>query len=201
MRLFISPISPYVRKVEIVAHLKGLGERLEKVKARDVGVDIETLNPLAKVPTFITDDGEVLIESGLICQYLDEIGAGPKLYGNNPDERRRILQTEAIGDGVLDAAVACRMEVREHSPEKQSASWLERQEKKVKAGLHVVEKSLAGLAPQPGIAHISHACMLFFIDQHKVFPGWRDAHPALASWYATIRQTPIFAATEPKLGG
>ena len=201
MRLFISPISPYVRKVEIVAHIKGLSERLEKVRARDVGVDIETLNPLAKVPTLVTDDGEVLIESGLICQYLDSIGAGPTLYGEHPAERRRILQTEAVGEGVLDAAVAWRMEVREHSPEMQSQSWLERQGKKVKAGLHVVERTLAGLEPQLGIPHVTYACMLFFIDQHKVFPAWRDEHPSLATWYAHTRQTQILASTEPKTGG
>ena len=200
MRLFISPISPYVRKVEIIAHLKGLGDRLEKVKARDVGVDIAALNPLGKVPTFVTDDGEVLIESGLICQYLDEIGTGPRLYGDDAKTRRNILQQEALAQGVLDAAVACRMEVREHSPEHQAPAWLDRQYKKLEAGLGVIEKNLTHLPQSLGLLHASYACALYFIDQHKVYEAWRTHYPALAKWYADLRQLPLIASTEPKAG-
>ena len=199
MRLFISPISPYVRKVEIIAHLKGLGDRLEKVKARDVGVDIAALNPLGKVPTFVTDEGEVLIESGLICQYLDEMGTGPRLYGENATARRNILQQEALAQGVLDAAVACRMEVREHGPEQQSAAWLERQHQKLVASLCEIEKNLAHLPEQLGLLQASYACALFFIDQHKVYESWRTDYPHLANWYANLRQVPLIAKTEPKL--
>ncbi|NDA48661.1 MAG: glutathione S-transferase family protein [Alphaproteobacteria bacterium] len=162
MRLFISPISPYVRKVEIIAHLKGLGDRLEKVKARDVGVDIAALNPLATA-------------------------------------RRHILQQEALAQGVLDAAVACRMEVREHGPEQQSAAWLERQHQKLVAGLREIEKNLAHLPEPLGLLQASYACALFFIDQHKVYVSWRTDYPHLAQWYAKLRQVPLIAKTEPKL--
>jgi glutathione S-transferase len=200
MRLFISPISPYVRKVEIIAYLKGLGDRLEKVKARDVGVDIASLNPLAKVPTFIADDGEVMIESGLICQYLDEIGTGPRLYGDDAKTRRSILQQEALAQGVLDAAVACRMEVREHSPEQQSTAWLERQHKKLEAGLTAIEKNLSNLSFDLGLLHACYVCALYFIDQHKVYESWRQHYPHLAQWYLQMRALPLIASTEPQAG-
>jgi glutathione S-transferase len=199
MKLFISPISPYARKVAAVGILKGLDHKIEKVRARDIGVDIGALNPLAKVPTLTTDDGETLIESALICQYLDEIGTGPKLYGENAAARRRILQLEALGHGVLDAAVACRMEVREHPPEKQSASWLERQHQKVERGFTAIEPLLDEIGPGLGIPHITFACMLFFVDQHKVFEPWRERHSRLAAWYARVREHPVLATTEPKL--
>ncbi len=200
MQLFISPISPYARKVAVVGMLKGLGDKIEQVRAKDIGVDLGELNPLSKVPTFTTDDGETLIESPLICQYLDEIGSGPTLYGAPGAERRRMLQIEAIGHGVLDAAVACRMEVREHPPEKQSASWLERQHEKVRRGLTLIEAMLDDIGPELGIPHVTFACMLFFIDQHKVYETWRDKHPKLADWYARTRLHPMLATTEPKLG-
>jgi glutathione S-transferase len=198
MKLFISPISPYARKVAAVGILKGLDHRIEKVRARDIGVDIGALNPLGKVPTLTTDNGETLIESALICQYLDEIGEGPRLYGENAVVRRRILQLEALGHGVLDAAVACRMEVREHPPEKQSPSWLERQHQKVERGFAAIESLLDDVGPDLGIPHITFACMLFFVDQHKVFETWRQRHPKFAAWYARAREHPALAATEPK---
>ena len=197
MRLYISPISPYARIVAAVSVLKGLDRRIERVRAREVGVDLASLNPMEKVPTLVTDGGEVLIESALICQYLDEIGEGPTLYGADPAARRRTLQLEALGQGMLDAAVACRMEVREHPPEKQSTSWLERQHRKLELGLAAVEGTLDEIGATVGIPHVTFACMLFFIDHHKVFENWRELHPHLANWYRKIRQHPILTATEP----
>jgi len=199
LRLYISPISPYARIVAAVGILKGLDGRIEKVRARDVGVDLGALNPLGKVPTLVTDSGEVLIESALICRYLDEIGDGPRLYGADPAECHRTLQLEALGQGVLDAAVACRMEVREHPPEKQSASWLERQHRKVEMGLAAVEGTLDEIGATVGIPHITYACMLFFVDHHNVFETWRETHPDLATWYSEIRQHPVLTTTEPEI--
>ena len=199
MKLFISPISPYVRKCVAVGILKGLDDKIEKVRAKDIGVDIGTLNPLSKVPTLTTDDGQTLIESSLICQYFDDIGNGRKLYGDSVATRCRLQQIEAIGQGVLDAAVACRMEVREHPLEKQSAAWLERQGEKVTRGLAAIESLLGEIGPELGIPHITFACMLFFVDQHKVLPSWRERYPKLADWYARTRSHPALAKTEPKV--
>lgn len=199
MKLYISPISPYARIVAAVGFLKGLDRRIERVRASDVGVDLGTLNPLGKVPTLVTDNGETLIESALIWQYLDEIGEGPKLYGVDPAARRRTLQLEALGQGVLDAAVACRMEVREHSPEKQSASWLERQHRKMELGFAAVEGTLDEIGATVGIPHVTYACMLFFTDHHKMFENWRELHSKLATWYSEIRKHPVLTATEPEM--
>lgn len=198
MQLFITPVSPYSRKVAVVGILKGLDHKIQQVRAKDIGVDLGTLNPLSRVPTFITDDGQTLIESPLICQYLDDIGHGPKLYGEEPLKRRKMLQIEALGHGVLDAAVACRMEVREHPPEKQSAAWIERQHEKVRRGLAAIEGMLDEIGADLGIPHVTFACMLWFIDQHKVYETWRDRHPKLAEWYGRTRQHPALVATEPK---
>jgi len=200
MKLYYSPSSPYVRMVHAVAILKGLDDKVEKMPARDPGMNLDQRNPLNKVPTLITDEGETLIESRLICQYLDEIGKGAALYGHEPTMRRRVLQQEALGHGVLDAAVLCRMEERMRKPEMRSAEWLERQSKKLEFGFAAIEEIVSRLGPSLGIAHVTYACALFFIDQHKIFEGWREKFPKLAAWYETARKQPALAATEPKLG-
>jgi glutathione S-transferase len=199
MKLYHSPTSPYVRIVMTVAALKGLDKAIEKLPAREPGMGLDKLNPLDKVPTLRTDDGETLIESALICQYLDEIGSGPKLYGADAAARRRILQLEALGHGVLDAAVLCRMEARERPPEMHSQKWLARQQKKIGLGLAAIEEAVGKLGPSLGVPQVTFACLLFFLDQHKLHEGWRERLPKLAAWYDKVRREPALAATEPQL--
>jgi glutathione S-transferase len=89
----------------ITAMAKGIADRIEFVNARTEQAEYETLNPLNKVPALVTDDGEVLIESRLICQYLDGLAGEPRLYPVEPAARRRVLQREALIHGVLDAVI------------------------------------------------------------------------------------------------
>lgn len=198
MKLFYSPTSPYVRKVLAVAHEKGLTGQIELV-TREPSAHLDRLNPLNKIPTLVADDGEVLIESALICQYLDEIGTGRKLYPAAGKERRRMLQLEALGHGVCDAGVLCRMESRMHKPEQMSAEWLERQQKKLQLGFQMQEKSLDELGSAVTPAHITYGVTLFFFEHHKIAPGWREANPKLAKWYDGFARVPCMATTEPAI--
>src|SRR3546814_10454117 len=80
MKLHYSATSPYVRKVMAVAIEAGLADRLDKVPAAasPVGVN-DTLNrdnPLGKVPCLVTDDGQALFDSRVICEYLDSLAGG-----------------------------------------------------------------------------------------------------------------------------
>jgi glutathione S-transferase len=197
MKLYYSPTSPYARKVLAVAHEKGLSSKIEKLAAREPGVNLHTMNPLDKVPTLVTDDGEVLIESALISQYLDEIGGGRRLYPESGKARRRMLQLDAIGHGVCDAGVLVRMEGRMHKPEQVSPEWIERQQKKLKRGFAAMEKALEELGSDVPPAHITYGVTLYFFEQHKVAPGWRDDHPKLAKWYDEFSRRPCMATTEP----
>jgi glutathione S-transferase len=196
MKLYYSPSSPYARKVLAVAHEKGLDAKLEKLAGREPGVNLDRMNPLDKIPTLVTDDGEVLIESALICQYLDEIGKGRRLYPETGKARRRMLQLEAIGHGVLDAGVLCRMEERMHKPEQISPEWIERQQKKLKRGFAVMEQALDELGATVTPAHITYAVTLTFLDSHKISP-WRDAHPKLAKWYDNFVKQSCMKAADP----
>ena len=73
MKIFFSPTSPYVRKCLVAAHELGLGDRIALLPSNANPVqrdrDLIALNPLGKVPTFIADDGQVLYDSRVICEY------------------------------------------------------------------------------------------------------------------------------------
>ena len=71
MKIYFSPASPFVRKCMVIAHELGLADRIEKLPsaagpvARDQNIIPDNL--LGQVPTLITDDGQRLFDSRVIC--------------------------------------------------------------------------------------------------------------------------------------
>src|SRR4051812_18473399 len=111
MKLFHSPTSPYVRKVLVCAMACGLDNQLTKLRTNpwDSPAELLAQNPLSKVPCLVTEDGVALFDSPVICEYLDSVGAGG-LFPPPGAARWRGLKQQAIGDGVMDAAVPRRQE-------------------------------------------------------------------------------------------
>ncbi len=108
MKLHWSPRSPYVRKVMIVAHELGLADRIETVRTVVGGTtphrELMRENPLGKIPTLVLEDGRIIYDLPVICEYLDTLHDGPKLYPAWP-ERLTALRRLALGDGMLDIAL------------------------------------------------------------------------------------------------
>ena len=130
MKLRHNPASPYVRKVMVVAHELGLAGEIELI---DTAVSPVTTNatlagenPLMKIPALTTDDGEVLFDSPVICEYLDTVAGGGKLFPAGK-ARWKALRQQALGDGILDALILCRYEVAARPEEKRFAGWSEGQ--------------------------------------------------------------------------
>jgi glutathione S-transferase len=196
VKLYNTPTSPFGRKVLITAIEKGLDGKIEVLPARTPEAELAKKNPLDKLPVLVTDDGEVLIESSLICEYLDEIGTGARLVPADGKARRRIIQAQAVSQGVLDAVVLLRMEDR-RKPEERSQEWIERQSKKINRGVPAIEGLLASLPEGPTLAHITFACTLWFMDKHGIGGDWRKTAPKLAAWYEAFAKRPSFAKTEP----
>ena len=93
-------VTPPAAVARATAAVKGLTDKLELVDARADQAAFEKLNPLNKVPTLVTDAGEVLIESRLICEYIDSLAGGPQLYPKDPAARREALN-------AADVAILC----------------------------------------------------------------------------------------------
>jgi glutathione S-transferase len=198
MKLYHSPTSPFVRIVHIAALEKGVMDRIELIPARAPGVGLDGLNPLDKIPTLITDDGETLIESRLIALYIDGLGT-PRLYPTDPAARRRVLQLEAVVLGIMDAVGQRRQETRREDSE-QSAWWIGRQMSKIRRGLEKIEGDIDAFTGNDTIVPIELFCALEFMDR---FQGdipefaWRPAHPKIAAWHAQFSQTASVLATRP----
>ena len=100
MQLHHNIASPYVRKVMAVAIETGLEDRLEPVGRMMTPVkpdaDLVEDNPLGKIPCLVTDDGAVLYDSPVICEYLDSLHDGPKMFPAGP-ARWTALRRQAQG--------------------------------------------------------------------------------------------------------
>src|SRR5262245_2649194 len=114
MKLFYSSASPFVRKVMVVAMETGLDKKMETVSTTanpvQVNAELSASNPLQKVPALVTDGGEVLFDSSVICEYLDSLHDGRKLFPPAGGARWRALALMALSDGIADAGIIRRYE-------------------------------------------------------------------------------------------
>lgn len=142
MLLLMTPTSPYARKCRMFAALKRIDLPCRDEPAHAQGSRVPSLNPLAKVPTLLRDDGSAVFDSRVIIQLLDLLApSGPELLPRDPMRRVEVLMWEATFDGVCDAMVLIMMEKR-RPLEKQDLEWLQRQLAKVETGLQVAEVAL-----------------------------------------------------------
>ena len=187
MTLHWSPRSPYVRKVMIVAHELGLADRLAPVRTVVGGTTPHRLlmerAPLGKIPVLELADGSVLYNSPVICEYLDTLHDGARLFPQAWPERGVALRRQALGDGMLDAALPWLSE-RFRPAERQSAPHMALWREKLVACVGALEAEAASLAAGPfTIGHVAIGVALGYLDFRFGELGWRDGHPGLAGWY------------------
>jgi glutathione S-transferase len=201
MKLHWSPRSPFVRKVMIAAHELGLADRLDCVRTvvatTRPHAPLMEENPLSKIPTLVLDDGTVLYDSPVICEYLDGLHDGPKLIPTALPARMTALRRQALGDGFLDFLLLWRNE-RERPSEHQSQVHLSTYAEKRKAILLGLDKEAGDLAATPfSIGHIAIGCALCYLDFRFAAEDWRGGHPRIAAWHATFAARPSVRATDP----
>ena len=201
MKLIGSLASPYVRKVRVVLAEKKLDYQfeLENVWAADTTID--KLNPLGKVPSLIMEDGNVLIDSRVMVEYLDTLTPVCKLLPPNGRDRADIKCWEALADGMLDAAVSVRLERVMRPVEKQSEEWMARQMRKVDLGLASLS---AKLGEQPycagnhySLADVAVGCTLGWLSFRFPEIGWRDDYANLARLFDKLSERQSFKDTVP----
>ncbi len=156
-------------------------------------------NPLSKIPTLITDDGMVLYDSPVVCEYLDSIGDARGSSRPPGAARWKALQQEALGDGILDATQPRRRELALPQDEGRK-SYVESQQSKVAAPSTRWRRKPAASAistrsarsPSPARSAISTSATRTSLGG----PG----HPKLEAWYARVVKLPPMAQSMPPEG-
>jgi len=195
MRLHCTITSAYARKVWVVAHETGLLDKIERLPTNPHFDEyLRDDNPLCRVPTLLLDNGEALFDSPVICEYLDSLHNGRKLFPAEPEKRWPALRLQALGDGMLDANVSRRCEIIRPANE-QSPMWIARQIKGVEAACAWLEARLDQLSGPVTIGHIAIGCALGYFDIRFPDDPWRAQFPGLAAWHASFEERPSMQAT------
>jgi glutathione S-transferase len=201
LRLIGSLTSPYVRKVRIVMAEKRIECQFEIEDVWSPDSKIQQFNPLGKVPCLIMEDGGAVFDSRVIVEYLDTMTPVAKLIPASGRERVEVRTWEALADGMLDAAVAARLEQTQRPSEQQSQKWIDRQMGKVDAALDAMANGLEAKAwchnNAYSLADIAVGCALGYLDFRFQQIDWRAKHPGLAKLYTRLAARQSFIDTAP----
>ena len=197
MRLYWSARSPFVRKVMIAAAELGLVPRIERVAMAiaqpKVNPDLVTLNPVGKIPLLQLEDGRVLGDSRVICEYLDSLHDGPRLFPEG-EARWAALRWQAMGDGLLEQLLLWRNESLRPDGER-SQAFMDGYATRYMAGFDRLEAEADALAVAPlNIGHIAIGCMLGFVDFRYAHLDWRRECVSLKHCYSTFMKRPSVRA-------
>jgi glutathione S-transferase len=195
--------SPFVRRVGIALTLYGLAFEHKPWSTFGEAEKIRPYNPLTRVPTLVLDDGEVLIESHSILDYLDSLMPAERcMFPVAQPARRHALKIAALGTGLSEKAVSLFYEKALHK--EISDVWDKRCRTQMSGVLAALEKDRAGrrsdywLGDSLGHADIAVAVAVRFIPEaHPGIVTMTD-YPALAADSAKLEAMPVFQTIAQK---
>ncbi len=203
MKLYYSPASPYARKVRITALETGLDKKIEMVNVVLTPVapnaDVDKHNPIGKIPA-LSVKGMDLFDSPVICEYLDSQHKGRRLLPRKGRDRWVALRLQAMGDGLLDAALLARYEGFLRPEDKRWGDWIKGQMKKIDGVLDQLEAEAKSLKGKLTLGTISVICALGYLDYRFPNHDWRGKHPKLGKWFASMSKHSSVKSTVPPPG-
>ena len=194
MKLYYHPISPFVRKVLVVAHENGLEDEIDCVMTDTLDEGLRAINPLSKIPALALVDGTVLYDSRVICEYLDGLGEGLMIPAAG-EARWKTKLLEALGDGIADAVLRIVMENRRPENDRH-LDVIERQTRAVLAGLGEAPRQLQ--LGRFALGEAALACAIGYLEMRLPSLAWRGANAGLAVWYDHTLQRPSLTRTAPQ---
>ena len=200
LTLHWSPRSPFVRKVLVTAHELDLFDRLRLVRTvvqmAHPNPAIMADNPLGRIPALVRQDGSVLIDSGVICEFLDSLAGPGLIIPASGNARWQELSRHAAATGILEILVLWRNE-RDKPVERQTPEWLASFDTKVNASLIRFERDIRPINETPmRLSCIALGCVLSYLDFRFGSFGWRSSYPALAEWHLKFAKRRSAIATE-----
>jgi glutathione S-transferase len=200
LKLLYSPTSPYARKVRVVLAEKKIECQSIEMSPWTPDSEVPQFNPLGKIPVLMLDDDTALYDSRVIVEYLDNVSPVSRLIPEPARQRIVVRRWEALADGMCDAASGIVIERRRPATQ-QSAEYIERQQRKVTAGLAEMARELGERNWCNGeaysLADIAAGCLLGYLDLRHADLDWRGQYPNLAKHAEKLGKRTSFADTVP----
>ena len=191
--------SPFVRRVAVTAQFLGEAYELREISIIREYDQFRELNPLVKAPTLICDDGQCLVDSSLIIDYLESRAGRGKLMP--ADEGNYVRALNVIGTAMVmnEKTVQLIYELK-HRPEgAHYQPWVDRVSQQLGEASRLLEKAYAGsgewlFGDTISQADITSAIAWYFCQLH--YPDLVDTgeHPTLVALSARAEALPEFQA-------
>lgn len=196
MKLLYQTHSPYARKVLVMAHEVGLADRIEVIHHETSPLlrneEVFALNPLGKVPVLVTEDGECLFDSVVICEYLDGLHDGRKMIPAQGPARWQALRLQSLAQGLADTGGLLRWETQRRPEALRWSELADGHRDKLLASYDFIEREavLDGPLDIGQIALATSLSWLVFRD----LPSFEGC-PRLVRWYEAFSRRPSMLAT------
>ena len=199
--------SPFVRRVAITMQVLGIDYQYRPLSIFESFEEFRSVHPLVKAPTLVCDDGEMLVDSTLIIDYL-ELLVGPEksLMPKDASARRTALQQ--IGEALvaMEKVIQLVDEETQRPADVQHEPWINRLEQQVISAAGLMEASveaaiesgndwLAGTDPMQ--ADITTAVAWDFIRRMASSTVRSANHPYLIEYSERAEALPAFLACQP----
>ena len=193
--------SPYVRRCAVSMKLMGVAFEHRPVSVFRHFEQFRAINPVVKAPSFICDDGCVLMDSTLILDYVEStVEPARRLTPAEGERRREALRVSGLALAAAEKCVQMIYEQQQRPPEKRHEPWIQRVAGQANAGFGELEKAI-----QPGrwlqgdrvsAADVVTACVWRFAQFYRQETGIdASRYPKLAAHSARAEALPEFVST------
>ena len=200
MKLSFSAASPFARKVRIAAIELGLIDKIELTPATvapgTVNEDYSRITPLKKLPVLITNDGDVILDSYVIVEYLNEMAGGSLIPDYGP-LRWKAKTNHSLINGMLDSMLLCRYEKMVRPQGLQWQAWSDDHWNRAWTGMARFENMPEVLNGPFDISQIGLVCVLGYADFRFADCGWRKAYPKLDAFHQKMLERPSVKISVP----
>ena len=193
--------SPFTRRVAITLHVYGISFQQHPLSGFGDRDMVRALNPLGRIPALVLDDGEVLLDSNAIVDYLDEVhGYDLRLTPTSGADRRAVLKLAAIAMGACDKGLQAAYERNHHPPDKLHLPWIDDCLAQVASALSYIEQQILPDQSYLLLGRLTQADISAFVAERLgrimgIETGTRM--PKLRALASSLTAQPPFALTEP----
>ncbi|MEM1199624.1 MAG: glutathione S-transferase [Pseudomonadota bacterium] len=198
MLLHHNPASPFARMVRVTARETGQADDIQEDTAMILPIErhdaTSSANPLGRIPALVTDDGQGIFDSRVICAYLANRAGNTEIH---PSTNFRVMTLFALAQGLCDSAVNLRYETGLRPEALQWDQWIDRQRERIGAVLDDLNSNWQDELASVHVGSIGVAVALGYLDFRYPDLGWRGGREALAAFYDSFSQRPSMQETVP----
>jgi glutathione S-transferase len=204
VRLYVTPASPWVRRVRVAILELGIQDRFEFVQTKwshdwatravEHRPDFLEATPVVRIPALVTA-GFTLTDSHSICDYLNGEHGGFRLLAREGAARWRALADMSIACGIIEAHISRRAELL-RSGDERSDDFIGKMKDRELRCFAALEKRVPHFGTAFDLAQITTAVACGY-ESWRYGEEWRGVAPKLAAWYDGVSRRPSMKATEP----